>query len=87
MTVIPWVCVTVTSIESSIESILANYLPNEKYLLAIISFALILLMTVITIDSVISWIRSVWRPVKRGSAKSDFDLNCFAYEYSEKDFT
>ena len=64
VTVIPWACVTVTSIEASIESILFNYLPNEKYLLAIISFALILLLVVITIDSVISWKRNVWRPAK-----------------------
>lgn len=64
VTVIPWACVTITSIDSSIESILFNYLPNGKYVLAIISFALILLLVVITIDSVISWKRSVWKPAK-----------------------
>ena len=70
VTVIPWLCVTVTSIDASIESILENYLPNEKYLLAIISFALILLMAGITINSVISWMRSV----SRGMQKSGVDI-------------
>ena len=34
ITTIPWIFVTVTNIEASIESIFENYLPNGKYLLA-----------------------------------------------------
>ena len=59
VTVIPWIFITITTIDAAIGSIFDNYLPNNKYLLAGMSGFLIVLVAIISIDSILSWTRSI----------------------------
>jgi carbon starvation protein len=58
ITLLPWIFVTVTTIEAAIKSIFDNYLPKGNNLLAGMAVILIVMVVVISIDSIISWIRT-----------------------------
>jgi carbon starvation protein len=58
VTVAPLIFVSITTLSAAYINIVDNYLPGGKYLLAIISALLILMVVVILIESVFSWKRT-----------------------------
>ena len=58
ITLLPWIFVTVTTIEAAISSIFDNYLPKGNNILAGMAFILIIIVVIISIDSIISWVKA-----------------------------
>jgi carbon starvation protein len=59
ITVVPLTFITVTTLSAAVLNIFENYLPQEKYLLAGISFILIVLVVFVLIESVIKWVKMI----------------------------
>ena len=57
ITVIPMILITVTTLSAAVINITDNYLPEQKYLLAIISFLLLLIVLFVLVESVIAWVK------------------------------
>ncbi|HBM17233.1 MAG TPA: carbon starvation protein A [Lentisphaeria bacterium] len=57
ITLLPWIFVTITTLDAAISSILDNYLPSGNNILAGMAAALIIMVVIISIDSILSWIK------------------------------
>jgi carbon starvation protein len=59
VTIIPMVFLLVTTIVAGYQNIINNYLPKNKYLLAILSAVMIFMVVLIVVDSLRAWIKIV----------------------------
>lgn len=59
VTIVPMVFITITTLSAAIMNIFENYLPKEQYLLAVISFILLVLVVFVLIESAIKWVKMV----------------------------
>jgi carbon starvation protein len=62
VTLMPMAFILVTTLTAAVLNITGNFLPKKNYLLVAISVALILLVVIVTIESVVAWIRLLRNP-------------------------
>ncbi len=68
VTLVPMAFVLTTTLMAAVLNITDNFLPKKDYLLAGISVLLILLVVVVTIESVFAWVRLLKNPLARETA-------------------